>query len=191
MNAGHHTSQVTGDGRGEPSPLLRILAGIPLALDWSGRVIAFACLSFMFGALLVNVVLRYAFGSGIAWAYEIHALLLPWLVGAGIIIASARHRNIAIMILPDMLGPKWQRILILAVQAAIFIIAASVLWSSQPILKASKFQNLSTLGIKQIWGYSSLVYAFAGMAVISAVDFLRTLGGVDVTDHDPEHASLS
>jgi TRAP-type transport system small permease protein len=190
MTDPHRTSPGAG-GTGEQSPFLRTLGGIPTLLDWSGRIIAAASLGILFLTLLANVILRYAFGTGIAWAYEIHALLLPWLVGAGIVIASARHRNIAIALLPDRLGPSGQRILLLIIQAVIVLIALSVLWSSQPILRASKFQNLSTLGIKQIWGYASLVYAFACMAIISAVDFLRVLGGIDVIDHNPEHASLS
>lgn len=190
MTAGESMSPDNG-GKGRQRPFLRWLAGIATALDWSGRITAAACLGFMFVALLVNVILRYAFGSGIAWAYEIHALLLPWLVGGGIVIAAARGRNIAITLLPDMLSPRARRALDLAIQVAIVAISVSVLWSSQPILKAAQFQKLSTLGIKQIWGYASIVYAFAGMAVIAAVNLLRALGGADVTDHDPGHASLS
>ena len=184
------TSPEVGEER-EQSLFLRLLGGIPTLLDWSGRAIGVASLTFMFFALLANVLLRYVFGTGIAWAYEIHALLLPWLVGAGIVIASAQHRHIAITLLPDLLGPKAQRILLLIIQISLIVIAVSVLWSSQPILRAAKFQNLSTLGIKQIWGYASLVYAFAAMAIIAATDALRVLLGVDVMDHNPEHASLS
>ena len=190
MAAGEHPSPVDY-GKGRQRPFLGRLAGISVLLDWSGRIVASACFGFLFVALLVNVILRYAFGSGIAWAYEIHALLLPWLVGAGIVIAAARGRNIAIALLPEMLKPQARRYLLLAVHAAVLVICISVLWSSQPILKAAQFQTLSTLGIKQIWGYASLIYAFAAMAVIAAVDILRVLGGADVMDHDPGHASLS
>ena len=190
MTAGDHISPENG-GKGSEHPFLALLGRISTLLDWSGRIIAALCLGFMFVALLVNVILRYAFGEGIAWAYEIHALLLPWLVGGGIVIAAARGRNIAITLLPGMLNPRSLRILQLAIQVAILVISISVLWSSQPILKAAQFQNLSTLGIKQIWGYASLVYAFTGMAVIAVVDIIRILGGADVMDHDVEHASLS
>ena len=190
MSGGGLSSPDTG-GKGRERHFLRRIAGISTLLDWSGRIVATACLGFMFVALLVNVTLRYAFGSGIAWAYEIHALLLPWLVAGGIVIAAARGRNIAITLLPDMLNPRALRVVELAIQVAILAISVSVLWSSQPILKASQFQTLSTLGIKQIWGYSSLVYAFGAMGVIAAIDILRVLGGADVIDHDPGHASLS
>jgi len=178
-------------GEGPVRPFLAVVAGVSRLLDWSGRIIAAACLGFMFVALLVNVILRYSFGEGIAWAYEIHALLLPWLVAGGIVIAAARGRHIAITIVADLLDLRTRRYLELAVHTAVLAIAVSVLWSSQPILKASQFQTLSTLGIKQVWGYSSLVYAFGAMALIAVVDMLRVLGGEDVIDHDPTHASLS
>jgi TRAP-type C4-dicarboxylate transport system permease small subunit len=190
MNRGE-TSSPAHDGKGRTRPLLSWVVGISTLLEWSGRLVAAVCLAFMFFALLVNVILRYAFGSGIAWAYEIHALLLPWLVAGGIVIAAARGRNISITLMPDMLPPNGRRILLLSVNVIILVISLSVLESSWPILKASKFQALSTLGIKQIWGYSSLVYAFVGMAIIALVDIIRALAGEDIHDAGPERASLS
>lgn len=178
-------------GGGETSPILRILDMIVNALEFCSKLIGVACLAFMFVALLANVILRYAFASGIPWAYEIHAVLLPWLVAGGVVIASARSANIAITLLPGLLNPRAAQALMLVVQALILIISLAVLLSSQPILKASQFQTLSTLGIKQVWGYSSLVYAFAGMAIIAAIDFLRTLMGAHHWDADPEHGSFS
>ena len=190
MDQGDHTSPGNG-GKGMLSPFLARLAGLSSALDWSGRIIGAVCLAIMFVALLANVILRYAFGSGITWAYEIHALLLPWLVAGGIVIAAAQSRNIAITLLPDLVPPQVRRAIMIAVQVAILLISICVLQSSVPILKASRFQTLSTLGITQVWGYSSLVYAFAGMAIVAVVDLLRLLSGQDVGDHDPGHSSLS
>lgn len=177
-------------GKG-PGPFPRLLARLIAWLEGSGKLVAALCLAVMFAALLVNVALRYLFGSGIAWAYEIHALLLPWLVAGGVVVASARGRNIAVTLLADALEGRARLALFLAIQLAIVAISVGVLWSGQPILRAARFQTLSTLGIKQIWGYASLVYAFAGMAFIAACDALRALCGADVLDHDPGGASLS
>lgn len=184
--------QSPANGRkGLRRPFLGLVRGTTTALDWSGRLIVVAALASMFLALLANVLLRYVFGSGIAWAYEIHALLLPWLTAGGLVVASARGRNIAVSLLANILTGRARLALNLVIHAIIVVIAVSVLWSSQPILKASQFQTLSTLGIKQIWGYSSLVYAFTAMALIAALEIVRTLVGEDVIDHEPEHASLS
>jgi len=190
MSTGNHKFPAN-NRKGRYSPFLGLARKTTLTLDWSGRVIVFVCLVSMFLFLLTNIVLRYISGSGIAWAYEIHALLLPWLVAGGLVIASARGRNIAISLLADMLYDRALLALNLVIQGIILVIALSVLWSSQPILKAAQFQSFSTLGLKQIWGYSSLIYAFAAMALIAALEIVRTLAGEDVVDRDPSHSSLS
>lgn len=175
QTSGHRASETREERRG--GALLRSTEGLRLVIDLISRVIAVVCLSATFLALLVNVVLRYFFGSGISWAYEIHAILLPWLVAGGIVIASAQGRHIAITLLPDLLGPASKRAALLIIQALVLLISASVLWSSTPIIAASRFQRLSTFGITQIWGYASLVYVFAGLAVIAVLDILRLLAG--------------
>ncbi|WMT91880.1 TRAP transporter small permease subunit [Pelagibacterium sp. H642] len=157
------------------TPFVVILKSAIAVLDYSGRIIGIASLTTMFVALLVNVVLRYAFGSGLAWAYEIHLLLLPWLVGAGVVVASAQGSQIAITLLYDLIGPRLGRWLLLFIQIAMVAISISILWTSSPILRAAGFQRLSTLGITQVWGYASLIYAFAGMGLIAFLDAVRLL----------------
>ncbi|HLS68853.1 MAG TPA: TRAP transporter small permease subunit [Kiloniellales bacterium] len=180
----------TKEEEGPQGLLLTWVSGLITALDWSGRLIAVTCLAIMFVALLVNVVLRYALGTGITWAYEIHAILLPWLVAGGIVIATARGRHIAVNLMSSLLSGAALTALVLIVQAALFVISISILWSSQPILKASTFQTLATLGIKQVWGYSSLAYAFGAMALIALLEIVQTLAGKRPPEQTPE-ASLS
>ncbi|MEC5292425.1 TRAP transporter small permease [Aurantimonas sp. C2-6-R+9] len=148
-------------------------------------------LAFMFAALLTNVVLRYAFGSGITWAYEIHALLLPWLVAGGVIIAAARGRHIAVTLLPAMLQDKSRLAVLLAINLITLAIAASVVYTSRPILNASQFQSYSSLGIKQVWGYASIVVAFGGIALIAALDTIRLMMNGAAGLPDPSLNSLS
>lgn len=105
--------------------------------------------------------------------------------------AAARGRNIAISLLPDMIGAKGRRWLFILVNLIILVIALSVLWTSQPILKVTQFQRLSTLGIKQIWGYSSLIYAFGAMAIIALVEVLRAVLTHEAAPTDPANSSLS
>lgn len=185
------TSSPAQIGKGRKRPFFDLVTVAIAIFEWSGKIISVATLGIMFFALFANVILRYAFGSGIAWAYEIHAVLLPWLVAGGIVIAATRSRNITITLMPDILPAASRSVLFVAVQVAIMVIAVSVLWSSQPILKASQFQTLSTLGIKQIWGYSSLVYAFGAMAVIAALEIIRTVLTGAPRNADPAHGSLS
>lgn len=178
-------------GRGPQGPLATLPGAVIGGLDITSRLIAVGCLGFMFAALLVNVVLRYGFGSGIAWAYEIHALLLPWLVGAGMVIAAARLRHIEVNLLADLLPAALRLPVALLAQGLVVVICLSVLWTSQPILRAAQFQRLSTLGITQVWGYASLVWAFGGMALIAALHGVRLLTGQARLATDPGQSSLS
>lgn len=164
-------------GKGPLGPFLTWAGRGIDVLDWSGRLIAVLCLLAMFVLLFINVLLRYTLGEGIAWAYEIHAVFLPWLVAGGVVIAATRGRNISVTVLANLLGPRGQRVLLLVVQIAVLIICINVLWSSQPILKASTFQTLATLGISQVWGYASLVYGFGCMSLIAALESFRLLMG--------------
>ncbi len=190
MTTGGHKDP-TDHGKGRSRPFLRWIAFPVTVLEMSGKIIAATTLTFMFCVLLVNVIMRYAFNSGIPWASEIHAILLPWLVAGGIVVAAVRGRNIAINLLPDLISDQGRRWLFIIVNLCILVIAVNVLWSSQPILKASQFQRLSTLGIKQVWGYSSLVYAFGAMAIIAAAEVLRGLLLRDTDTSDPANSSLS
>jgi TRAP-type transport system small permease protein len=144
-------------------------------LDLSARVIAVTALGVMFVLLLMNVVLRYIFTTGIPMAYEIHAVLLPWLVAGGLVAAAAQNRNIAVTLLPDLVGRITRRWVFIVVQVALMVIAISVILTGQPILRASSVQSLTTLGIKQIWGYASVPYSFTCIAVIAFCDLLRLI----------------
>ena len=161
--------ETRGGGHGGPA----ILDGAIDVIDWIGRLICAVTLATLFVALLINVVLRYVFDSGITWVYELHAILLPWLVAGGVIIAAARGRHIAVTLLPDALAPRARTAAFGLVDLILLVIAISVIWSSQPILKASQYQTLSSINITQIWGYASIIAAFGGIALIAFLDFLR------------------
>lgn len=170
---------------------MRSCLGLTWITDIVGRIIAVGCLAVMFGLLLMNVILRYAFSTGIPMAYEIHAILLPWLVAGGLVVASAQNRNIAVTLLPRLLPLKLRWLLFAGVQVALLVIAVAVIWTGQPILRAAMVQSLSTLGVKQVWGYASVPYAFGCIAVIAACDLLRLMARDEALLNAASHDSLS
>lgn len=155
------------------------------ALKWSGRIICVAALGILFAALFLNVVLRYFFGSGLDWAYDIHSILFPWMIGAGAVLAAIHGRQIAIPLLIEAARQplkKWLYVLACLLTAGISL---SVAWSSLPILHASQYQRIMTLGgVSQFWGYLSIAYAFVGIGILSLLDALTiTLGQRGVPEH--------
>lgn len=168
-------------GTGAESPVLRLADGFLARLAQLHAFGATLCLSVMFVLLATNVLLRYLFASGIAWAYEIHALLLPWVVACGMVLAACEGRHVAIRLLLDRLAPAAARRLAMLVQALVLAASLPVLWASPPVLRAASFQSLSTLGITQVWGYAALVWAFAALALVALVEMLRLALGATVT----------
>lgn len=160
-------------GTGDPSPVLRAADSLLARLAQLHAFGAALCLSVMFVLLATNVLLRYLFASGLAWAYEIHALLLPWVVACGMVLAACEGRHVAIRLLLDRLAPAAARRLAMIVQALVLAASLPVLWASPPVLRAASFQSLSTLGIPQVFGYAALVWAFAALALVTVVELLR------------------
>jgi TRAP-type transport system small permease protein len=61
-----------------------------------------------------NVVLRYGFGSGIAWAEEIARLMFVWLIFLGAILALRQHAHLGVEMLVARLpaaGRRWMAVL--------------------------------------------------------------------------------
>lgn len=173
------------------SHVIKVLQKLNTFIDWTGIVIVVVTITCMFLALFINVVLRYVFGSGIAWAYEIHNILFPWLVAGGAVMAGARRSNIAVMALVNILPEIFRRIVAIAVHAFVGILCAGVIQTSMPIVRAAKYSHLAETGISQMYGYWSLLYAFGVMSMISLFFVLRLLLGEKADASDPTASSFS
>ncbi|WP_085837675.1 TRAP transporter small permease [Aquimixticola soesokkakensis] len=179
------------EGGGFGRLLLRVSGAVDRVLETSGALIIGVTLTAAFAALLANVVLRYVFGEGMAWAYEIHAILFPWLVAGGVVVASVKSRHISVTVLVDILPPSLRRALWVLVCVLICAIAIGVLRTSGPIINAAKFQRLSGIPVTQYWGYLSLYYTFGAMALNAGLAALRGAFAYEDPMVDPTQTSFS
>lgn len=177
----------TGRSRSVDSLLSRVRGG----LYWIGVSIFVTTITALFAALLVNVVLRYVFNQGIAWAYEIPAILFPWSVAGAVVVATASARNIQVTLLASMLSAPARRMIGLLVQLVMILVSVGIIWTSGPILNSSRFTILAETGISQVYGVSSLIYCFAMIAIIATIDFIRLLLGGDYLSRDDAETSFS
>ncbi|MDV4169353.1 TRAP transporter small permease [Rhodovulum sp. FJ3] len=176
----------TKKGGGVGRPLFSLFKLVDRVIEVSGQAIIVGTLAATFFALLVNVFLRYIMGDGLAWAYEIHSILFPWLVAGGIAVASVRAHHISVDVLVSVLPAPVRAAVAILVNALICAIAVTVVYTSQPIVNASKFQRLSEIPVSQYWGYISLYYAFTCMALNAAMNVVRLiLSGQDAADNSP------
>lgn len=136
-----------------------------------------ACLAVMAVLVFGNVVLRYAFNSGIAVSEELSRLLFVWLIFLGAILASVQRAHIGFDGLVERLPLAGRKVLVV-------LTGALMLWACGMFLVGGWAQtriNLENaypvLGISYGWLYGVALVFGAGMALAIVSNIWRTLRG--------------
>ncbi len=158
--AGNAPGVMGQSGMGPGGPIPSVVAAIDRIVYWTSAAIVVSALTFLFFAIFINVLLRYAFAEGIIWAYEIPSILFPWIVVAGAVMAAQAGRHIAVVALLTLLPTAVRRWLLIAVNLLIAVTAVFVVDAALPIIRAAHSSHLAETGIAQSVGYASLVYGF-------------------------------
>lgn len=160
-------------------------------IDLVGTFAVVITITIIFLSLLSNVILRYILDASISWAYEIPSLLFPWMVAGGIVMAAARGKDISVTVISDLLPIKLHKVLMVLIHATIAVISVSIMVTGKNILMASKFQKLPETGIAQVWGYSSIYFAFSLVFILCLLHILTILFTNVNTKTSKEHSSFS
>lgn len=160
-------------------------------IDLVGTFAVVTTVTIIFLSLLSNVILRYILNESISWAYEIPSLLFPWMVAGGIIMAAARGKDISVTVISDLLPENLHRVLMVLIHTTIAAISIGIMVTGQNILMVSKFQRLPETGITQVWGYSSIYFAFSLVFVLCILHILTIFLTNISTKTSKEHASFS
>lgn len=109
---------------------------IERGISWLCHTILYVTTGAIFVILSANVILRYSAGASLRWASELPELLFPWLVMAGIVLATQHGTHISVVILVQRLPAKIRR-WVLAVGGLVTVVLYSVLagaaWTLMPI----------------------------------------------------------
>lgn len=122
-------------------------------------------LAIMFILVFGNVVLRYAFDSGIAISEELARLLFVWLIFLGAILASRQHAHIGFDTLVRRLPSRFKK-------AAIVLSGGLMLFACVIFIVGGWQQTLinldnsyPVLGISYAWLYGVAIIFGIGMAI--------------------------
>jgi len=150
-------------------------------------------------ALLVfaNVVLRYAFDTGIAQAEELARLLFVWLIFLGSILASAQHRHIGFDSLVTRLGPGARKALVLLTGGLMLAACAMFIVGGWQQTRINWDNSYPVLGISYAWLYGVAIVFGLGMVLTVSHNIWSTLRGgppdkgltMDLSDRIAEKAS--
>ncbi|MFS0756623.1 TRAP transporter small permease [Noviherbaspirillum sp. 1P10PC] len=126
-----------------------------------------------------NVVLRYAFGSGLAWAEEVARLMFVWLIFLGAILALRHHAHIGVEMLQQRLSPKVRRAC--AVVSHLFMLYALWLFLygswNQTVIGLDTYSTV--LRFPNAFMASAGLLCAASMTLLVAVNLVRILTGSD------------
>jgi TRAP-type C4-dicarboxylate transport system permease small subunit len=138
---------------------------VPLLARAAARVVdalAIATFAGMFGCVLVQVVLRYAFDRPLVWSDELARYLFVWCAFLGWIIAARRRSHLAISVLPDRCGPHGRALFGLVASAAALAFAVLLLFYGIRITA----RNLD-IGTVALFFSFGVVYAIVPLAAFA------------------------
>lgn len=153
--------------------------GVSGWIVWAFEHLIVIALAIMGILVFANVVLRYAFNSGIAVSEELSRLLFVWLIFLGAVLASAQRIHIGFDTLQRKASPGWRKFLkifsgvLILIACVIFIVGG---WQ-QTVINMGNYYPV--LGISYAWLYGvALVF---GVTLIFPVcsNIMRAWRGVD------------
>jgi len=136
-----------------------------------------ACLAVMVALVFGNVVLRYAFNSGIAVSEELSRWLFVWLTFLGGVVGLREHAHLGTDLLVGRLGPGGKKACLVVGYALMLLICAMLFSGSLEQTKINWDVTAPSSGASMAWFYSvGLVFSVSAAAVLLA-DLWKLLTG--------------
>ena len=124
-----------------------------------------AILAAMTGAVFLQVVLRYAFRTGVEGLDEVPRYLFVWLVMIGAAAAMERGEHTALVYFRDRLGPTGRVVLSIVTTMLAMLLFLSMIRSSLTLVPNANLQTSAGLSLP-------LGYVYAAVPVGAALIFL-------------------
>lgn len=147
------------------SAFLNHLLNVVIALS-----LALMCI-FVFG----NVVLRYAFNSGITWSEEISRFLFVWLIFLGAIVALKQNEHLGVDTLVKRLPAAWQRICYVVSNVLVLFTLWLVFDGSLKLTMMNTNTLSPAVGMPYSYLYSIGMITSVGMALVVIFNLYRVI----------------
>ena len=146
-------------------------------ISWLCHGILYVTTGAIFLILSANVILRYTTGTSLQWASEVPELLFPWLVMAGIVLATQHGTHISVVILIQRLSPmarRWTLVIGGLVTVALYALLAAAAWTLMPIANDELSPMLQVPGSVTV---GSLLLGFILIAVLTLIQVRNAWSG--------------
>jgi TRAP-type C4-dicarboxylate transport system permease small subunit len=140
------------------------------------EVILSACfLSITVGVVILNVILRYVFSSGLFWVEEVATTAFIWSVFIGSAAAYKRKMHIGIDLITKLFSEKVREIIASVVNVLMVLINGYVCYLSILMINANKFKSTPVLNVPSMYVNLAITVGF-GLMTIHSIQFLISEG---------------
>ena len=139
------------------------------------EIVIVTCLAVMAVLVFGNVVLRYAFDSGIAVSEELSRLLFVWLIFLGAILASVQRAHIGFDALVERLPLAGRKFLVLLTGGLMLWACGMFLVGGWKQTEINLGNSYPVLGISYGWLYGVALVFGVGMALAIVGNVWQTL----------------
>lgn len=134
--------------------------------------------------IFTNVILRYAFHTGITWAEEMSRFMFIWMVFLGSILALKDGTHIGMDILVRRVPEKLRKILLLIGNFIILVISFIILSGSLKMTADSIESKAPATGLSLSLMYGVGIIMSLGMILISTMKFFKIIKSGDKDNED-------
>jgi TRAP-type C4-dicarboxylate transport system permease small subunit len=135
----------------------------------------------MFTAMIIlvfgNVVLRYAFSSGISFSEEVSRFLFIWLTLIGALLVMKDHAHLGVSTLVARLNETGQRICRFSADALSLACCSLLVYGGWKQVLITMDDHAPVTGIPMGLVYSSILISSIGMAAVFAHSLWRQISG--------------
>lgn len=135
------------------------------------EIVGGVCLTITTLVVILNVILRYFFNTGLFWVEEVATTAFVWSVFIGCAAAYKRGMHIGIDVVTRMLPDSLQPAIQLMVHALMIVINGYIFYLSIIFTRASAIKPTPVLDISSAWVSSAIMVGFALMT-FHAIRFL-------------------
>lgn len=145
-------------------------------------------LAAMLGMVLLNVTMRYVFGSGFDATEELSRTLFVWLVFGGAVLAAFEGAHLGMETLLEHLPAGARLACLIVSELTVLVCCVLVFWGTLRQHEVNATNKSLTTGMAMIWVYGVGYVAAGGIGVATALRLWRAVS--QAVSHVVRHAPL-
>jgi TRAP-type C4-dicarboxylate transport system permease small subunit len=135
------------------------------------EIVSSAFLSVTVSVVIINVVLRYGFRSGLFWVEEVATTAFIWSIFVGAAAVYKRKMHIGIDLITRLFPESVRRVIVVVIDVMMITINSYVCYLSVLIIQSNRLKTTPVLNIPALYVNMAITVGF-GLITLHALYFL-------------------